>query len=76
MTSFHLRCEDCRQRHTFAEVSPNELKLFGDIQSLAPGALIESAKDKLHAVKSISGVTKRLIAQALGREVATGTSLR
>ena len=76
MTSFHLRCEECRQRHTFAEVSPNELKLYRDIQRLAPAALVESSKDKLHAVKSISGVTKRLIAQALGREVATGTSLR
>jgi DNA repair protein RecO (recombination protein O) len=76
MTSFHLRCEQCRQRHTFAEVSPNELLLYQDIQRLAPAALIESAKDKLHAVKSISGVTRRLIAQALGREVATGSALR
>ena len=76
MTSFHLRCDECRQRHTFAEVSPNELRLYHDIQRLAPGALIDSAKDKLHAVKAISGVTKRLIAEALGREVATGSSLR
>ena len=76
MTSVHLRCDECRQRHTLAEISPNELRLYHDIQRLAPGALIETAKDKLHAVKSISGVTKRLIAQALGREVATGTSLR
>jgi DNA repair protein RecO (recombination protein O) len=76
MTSFHLRCEQCRQRHTFAEVSPNELRLYQDIQRLAPAALIESAKDKLHAVTSISGVTRRLIAQALGREVATSSALR
>lgn len=76
MTSFHLRCDECRQRHTFAEVSPNELRLYHDIQRLAPGALIDSAKDKLHAVKAISGLTRRLIAQAIGREVATGTSLR
>lgn len=76
MTSFHLRCDACRQRHTFAEVSPNELSLFRNVQRLAPAALIEDAKDKLHAVEGISGVTKRLIAQALGREVATGSALR
>jgi DNA repair protein RecO (recombination protein O) len=76
MTSFQLRCSECRQRHTFAEISPNELRLYEDIQRLAPAALIESSKDKLPAVKSISGVTKRLITQALGREVATVTPLR
>jgi DNA repair protein RecO (recombination protein O) len=75
-TSFHLRCEECRQRHMFAQVSPNELSLYRDIQRLAPAALIESAQDKLHAVKAISGVTRRLIAQALGREVAAGSALR
>ena len=76
MTSFHLRCEDCRQRHTFAVVSPNELRLYQDVQRLAPAALIESAKDKSHAVEAISAVTRRLIAQALGREVAGGSALR
>jgi DNA repair protein RecO len=76
VTSFHLRCDACRLKHTFAEVSPNELHLYHDVQRLAPGALIESSRNKLHAVRSISGITRRLITQALGREVATGSALR
>jgi len=37
---------------------------------------IEYAGTKAEAVKTISGVMKRLIAQALGREVATSSGLR
>lgn len=73
-TSFQLRCERCRQRHSLAEISPNELRLYNDVQRLAPALLIESARDKLDAVRGITNLTKRLISQALGREVAGGAA--
>ena len=76
MTNFHLRCGACRSRHTFAEVSPNELWVLRNVQRLAPGALIESARDRSKAVKAVSEVTRRLLAQALGRDIAASIVLR
>ena len=76
MTSFHLVCDACRPRHTLGPVSPNEVGLYHDVQRFAPGALVDIAKDMTPADVAISGITRRLITQALGRGVAAGHGMR
>jgi len=76
LTDFRLRCNTCKKGQLLTMVSPEELGIFQNVQRMPPADFIEYAGTKAEAVKTISGVMKRLIAQALGREVATSSGLR
>lgn len=76
VSDFRLRCINCKKGRTLTMVSPDELGTFRNVQRMAPTDFIEYARPRPEAVKTISGMMKRLISQALGREVATGAGLR
>ena len=76
VSDFRLRCSNCRKGHTVTMVSPEELGIFQNVQRISPTDFVEYARLRTDAVRTISGVMKRLISQALGREVATGAGLR
>lgn len=76
VAGFALKCNRCRSGHALTQVSPEELRVYHNVQKLAPSAFIESASGGDEAVRSISSVMRRLIAQALGKEVAAVSALR
>ena len=76
VAGFGLKCNNCRSGHTLTQVAPDEVRLFHSVQKLAPAAFVESTQGRDDALRTVSSLMKRLIAQALGREVATGAALR
>ena len=73
---FHLQCSSCRRSYVLSMVSPDDLEIFFAIQRLPPSEFTSFAADKHESSRVLSNVMKRLIAQALGREVAGGVALR
>lgn len=73
---FHLQCSNCRRSYVLSTVRGAEIEAFYGIQKLPPGDFAESASAKKDSIEILSNVMKRLIAQALGREVAGGAALR
>jgi recombinational DNA repair protein (RecF pathway) len=76
VAGMHLRCGECRARNVIEEISPEAFDLFYRIQKEAPQAFVVTAEGKNESIKLISRVLQKLIAQALGREVASGNALR
>lgn len=76
VAGMHLRCGNCRGRSVIDEVTPATLDLFYRIQKEPPSTFIVSAEGGAESLELISGVLQKLIAQALGREVAGGNALR
>lgn len=76
VAGMHLRCDRCVSRNFIEEVSAETLYMFGRIQKEAPQRFIVYAAGKTDELKLISRVMQKLIAQALGREVASGNTLR
>lgn len=73
---FHLNCPQCRKGHVIAEISSAERQVFHNVQKLPPTDFVSFAEDRRDDVAHLSSVMKRIIAQVLGREVATGAALR
>ena len=73
---FHLQCSKCRKSYVLSTVRAAELSAFRSILTIPPSEFTSFAANKLDSVELLSNIMKRLIAQALGREVAGGASLR
>jgi DNA repair protein RecO (recombination protein O) len=73
---FHLHCRQCRKGSAMAEVSSAEREVFRNVQKLPPAEFATFAENRKNDVAAISSVMKRIIAQVLGREVATGAAVR
>ena len=73
---FHLQCSSCRRNYVLGSVSAADLRTFRYVQSLSPADFIRSAVASTESVDVISSIMKRLIATALGREVAGNAALR
>ena len=73
---FHLQCPTCKRSYVVGTVSTKDLKTFFAVQRLSPIDFIEFSLTSEDSVGTISSIMKRLIAQALGREVASGAALR
>lgn len=73
---FHLRCSNCPRSYVLSTMRSAELSMFQAIQRIAPADFITVASDNQTSISVLSNVMKRLIAQALGREVAGGAALR
>jgi DNA repair protein RecO (recombination protein O) len=73
---FHLQCPKCKRSYVVGTINSADMQTFHAVQRLSPIDFIEFASTKRESVEVISSVMKRLIAQALGREVAGGAALR
>lgn len=76
IAGMHLRCRECRMSSYIEEISTDTLAIFYRIQKEPPQTFVASTSDKTESIKVISSVMQRLIAQALGREVASSNALR
>lgn len=74
--SFHLQCPKCKRSYVIGTINSADMQTFNAVQKLSPIDFIKFASSNLESVAVISSVMKRLIAQALGREVAGGAALR
>jgi DNA repair protein RecO (recombination protein O) len=73
---FHLQCPVCRKSYVIGKINSADLQVFQSVQRLSPADFILFAELRSDSVPVISNVMKRLIALALGREVAGGAALR
>ena len=73
---FHLQCPTCKRGYAVGTVSSIDIKTFFAVQRLSPIDFIQFSSTSQESVRAMSSVMKRLIAQALGREVASGAALR
>lgn len=73
---FHLQCSTCRRNYVLAAVGSADLETFYAIQRTPPGEFTAFSADRNESIRVLSDVMKRLIAQALGRDVAGGAALR
>lgn len=76
VSGFHLQCGNCKKSYVIGEVSAADREVFHNVQKLSPADFIAYAADNGEPVEVISGIMKRIIAQVLGREVASGVALR
>jgi DNA repair protein RecO (recombination protein O) len=73
---FHLQCPTCKRSYVIGTVNSDDMQTFNAVQRLSPVDFIKFSSTNPQSVAVISSVMKRLIAQALGREVAGGAALR
>jgi len=73
---FHLQCPTCKRGYVIGTISSVDMQTFKAVQRLSPADFIHFSSTNRESVLVISSVMKRLIAQALGREVAGGSALR
>jgi DNA repair protein RecO (recombination protein O) len=73
---FHLQCSNCRHSYVLSTVRAADLETFQNIQRMPPADFAIFASGRIGSIEVLSNILKRLIAQALGREVAGGTALR
>jgi len=73
---FHLQCVSCKKSYVIGTVSSTDLQIFHSVQRLSPSDFISFTGPNSDSLGVISSVLKRLIALALGREVAGGAALR
>ena len=76
VAGFHLQCPSCRKNYAIGTVNSEDLALFNSVQRLAPDDFIGYAAERPDSVNVISLVLKRLISQALGKELAGAVALR
>lgn len=76
VSGLHLNCANCRKANAIGEIAPSDLEVFHNVQKLSPAEFVIFSKGNEVSINVISGVLKRSIAFALGREVAGGTALR
>lgn len=72
---FHLQCPSCKKNYVVRSINPADLETFYSILRLSPSDFISFAEGRADSIVVISSVMKRLIALALGREVAGGAAL-
>lgn len=73
---FHLQCASCKKSYVIGTINSADLQTFHSVQRLSPADFIAFVEPHADSIPVISGVMKRLIALALGREVAGGAALR
>ena len=73
---FHLQCSRCKKSYVVGTIYPDDLRTFQSVQRLTPADFVLLAESKPDSVLVVSNVMKRLIALALGREVAGSKALR
>lgn len=76
ISGFHLQCCNCQKTYSIGEISPADRGVFHNVQKLPPLDFVEYSRSRDESIKIISGVMRRIIAQVLDREVATGNALR
>lgn len=76
VAGFHLQCAACKKSYVIGAINSIDLEAFHSVQRLSPSDFITFSEPYPEAISVISGVMKRLIALALGREVAGGAALR
>lgn len=75
VSGFHLCCSNCRVGYAISEISAEDRKFFSDVLRMSPVLFVSSAPGRGEQFRVVSDVLSRLIAQALGREVAGGAAL-
>jgi DNA repair protein RecO (recombination protein O) len=73
---FHLQCPDCKKGYVIGTINSADLQTFHSVQRLSPVEFIDFSALNTDSIPIVSGVMKRLIALALGREVAGVAALR
>ena len=73
---FHLQCPTCKSSYVIGTINSGDMQTFKAVQRLSPIDFIKFSSTNQQSVAVISSVMKRLIAQALGREVAGSAALR
>ena len=76
VSGFQLQCGTCRKSYAIGEISTEDREVFRNVQALSPQDFVEYSHGRNESVAMISSVMKRIIAGVLGREVASGDSLR
>lgn len=75
ISGFHLSCSNCRGGYAISEVTADDRRFYADVLRMSPVDFVVSAAGRRKQFRVISDVLSRLIAQALGREVAGGAAL-
>lgn len=73
---FHLQCASCKKSYVIGAISSADLQIFHSVLRLGPADFISFAEPHADSIPIVSGVMKRLIALAVGREVAGIAALR
>jgi DNA repair protein RecO (recombination protein O) len=63
---FHLHCRRCRKSGGITDVGPEHREMFAAVQRLKPGDLVGFAAGREEAVRELSLVMRRLIANVVG----------
>ena len=68
---FSLICPDCRKARSSNTISPVQLEIFRKVQKLPPAEFVVFSKGEPGSVLVVSAILKRIIANVIGREVAS-----
>jgi len=66
--NFHILCQQCHFNRNKWLISPEQRKLFYEVQKVSPANFIELAESQSGDVREISAILRRLISNILGRE--------
>ncbi len=66
--NFHVLCQQCGSNRNKWLISPEQKRLFYDVQKASPTKFVELAKSQSNDVREVSAILRRLISNILGRE--------
>jgi DNA repair protein RecO (recombination protein O) len=72
----HLQCPICKKNYVIGSINSADLEVFHSVQRLSPADFLPFSEQRADSIPVISNIMKRLIALALGRQVAGGAALR
>ncbi len=73
--NFHLLCSECRKAPGEITINGAHRQMFAAVQRLSPIDFAAQIKDRSRDVDELSRILKRIISQAIGREVVGEKSL-
>ncbi len=68
---FHITCAACRQPRRIGSITPGERELTAMAMRLSPDDFCSSAAERAVELERLSTTFKRMISQAIGREVSS-----
>lgn len=68
-TNFQIVCETCKKVKGGTVIGGNMREMFASALRLSPALFAESASDDLETVADISRILRRILSQAIGRDV-------
>ncbi len=74
LTDFHLICSSCRPGGGLTQISAGHRSIFRNVQKLPPDEFVRYGFESA-AVIELSSLLRRIIAQAVGREIQTDREL-